>query len=356
VNTNNQAAPWGLGEARKLFEDALAKAARGDHAEAPFPLDPEQAALWHRAQTSALQWVLEMLPQSSTDDTEASSRTAARRGPREEIAVNPLRAGLVRLEFETNQAALTQGQIGLRAMCIDASKRIHELLKTHFPNGAPTQLATPVSREEAEAFLAQYHEQVWEAAADEDSRTAYDEAGEKLAEAFLARFDPAPIQQAELSDDQVDRVLLTQIPGGSRAADWFRPYEGAKGLANVRYVVRLMLATAGTPLGFDLAAHLKRQMEWSERTFGPGARSQAVIDHIRKELKEVEADPSDLEEWIDVAALAFNGALRSGASPAEVVGTLVAKQAKCEARDWPDWRTADPNKAIEHVRSRGAAA
>lgn len=56
----------------------------------------------------------------------------------------------------------------------------------------PSAPSSLVTREEAELFLAQYHEEVWDAASDEDSRVAYDEAGEKLAEAFLARFDPAP--------------------------------------------------------------------------------------------------------------------------------------------------------------------
>lgn len=48
----------------------------------------------------------------------------------------------------------------------------------------------------------------------------------------------------ELSDEQVDRILSTQIPGGSAARDWFLPHEAPKGLANVRDVVRRMVATA----------------------------------------------------------------------------------------------------------------
>jgi hypothetical protein len=34
-----------------------------------------------------------------------------------------------------------------------------------------------------------------------------------------------------------------------------------------------------------------------------------------------------------------------------VLPMLFAKQDKNAARDWPDWRTMDPNKAIEHVRT-----
>ena len=102
---------------------------------------------------------------------------------------------------------------------------------------------------------------------------------------------------------------------------------------------------------FDMVAHLHRQSKWSEQTFGAGDRTQGVIDHIRKELVEIEAEPSDISEWIDVVILALDGAWRSGATPEQIVTALVAKQTKNESRKWPDWRTADPNKAIEHDRS-----
>lgn len=111
-----------------------------------------------------------------------------------------------------------------------------------------------------------------------------------------------------------------------------------------------------TQQAFDFPSHLQRQREWSERTFGPGARSQGVVDHIRKELREIEADPQDLREWIDVVILALDGAWRSGASPAEIIAALVAKQTRNESREWPDWRTSDPDKAIEHVRSGDESA
>lgn len=103
--------------------------------------------------------------------------------------------------------------------------------------------------------------------------------------------------------------------------------------------------------GFDLVAHLHRARSFSERTFGPGARTAGVVDHIRKELREIEADPSDVMEWIDVVILAFDGAWRAGWTPEEIVAAIVTKQTKNEGRTWPDWRTTDPNKAIEHDRS-----
>lgn len=101
---------------------------------------------------------------------------------------------------------------------------------------------------------------------------------------------------------------------------------------------------------FDLHLHLERQRDFSKRTFGPGARTSGVIDHIRKELLEIEAEPTKLSEWIDVVILALDGAWRAGHSPDDIIAALVAKQAKNEARQWPDWRTAPLDKAIEHVR------
>src|SRR5690606_21013427 len=100
---------------------------------------------------------------------------------------------------------------------------------------------------------------------------------------------------------------------------------------------------------FDLVAHLDRQRAFSERTFGHGVRTQGVLDHIRKELAEIEAAPHDLTEWIDVVLLAFDGAWRAGYTPQQIADALATKQAKNEARDWPDWRTQPADRAITHI-------
>lgn len=105
--------------------------------------------------------------------------------------------------------------------------------------------------------------------------------------------------------------------------------------------------------GYDLTAHLKRQREFSLRTFGPGPRTKGVLDHLQKELAEVALDPSDITEWIDLVLLALDGAWRNtGLEPAEIAAALEAKQTKNESRAWPDWRTMSPDKAIEHDRSQ----
>ena len=110
------------------------------------------------------------------------------------------------------------------------------------------------------------------------------------------------------------------------------------------------------PAVFDLIAHLERQRRFSETTFGPGDRTRGVINHIRKELHEIEEQPDDLEEWVDVILLSLDGAWRMGATPQQITEAIDAKMTKNENRDWPDWRTADRDKAIEHDRTKDAPA
>lgn len=114
--------------------------------------------------------------------------------------------------------------------------------------------------------------------------------------------------------------------------------------------------------GLDLVAHLRRQMAFSRATFGPGERREGVIDHIRKELAEV-AECEDVraaaEEWVDLVILSLDGLTRALVEarphgwedvPGQAATMIARKQAVNEQRDWPDWRTAALDKAIEHRR------
>ena len=111
----------------------------------------------------------------------------------------------------------------------------------------------------------------------------------------------------------------------------------------------------------DLEQHLIRQMAFSHSTFGPGERTGGVIDHIRKELVEVEGASGEAAEWVDVVILVLDGLTRrlaycNGArkDPAEVAkiacNMIVGKQSRNEARIWPNWRTLSVDRAIEHQR------
>lgn len=90
---------------------------------------------------------------------------------------------------------------------------------------------------------------------------------------------------------------------------------------------------------------------WALKTFGPGLRTDGLIDHIKKELVEIKAAPTDLVEWVDLIILAIDGATRAGHTGQQIADALHNKHIKNQTRAWPDWRTVDPNKAIEHIRS-----
>jgi hypothetical protein len=98
--------------------------------------------------------------------------------------------------------------------------------------------------------------------------------------------------------------------------------------------------------------YVRRQREWSAKTFGPATpendRRLGVIDHIRKECVEAEADA---EEFIDIVILAIDGLWRAGFNGHQIEAMLNAKYAKNSARVWPDWRTLPATSAIEHDRS-----
>ena len=96
-----------------------------------------------------------------------------------------------------------------------------------------------------------------------------------------------------------------------------------------------------------LAEFIAKQMSWSHKTFGGGRRTEGMIDHITKELKEVESNPDSLEERCDVIILALDGAWRAGYGPLQIELALERKQKINISRKWPK---PTKNFAVEHIR------
>ncbi|NGO94811.1 hypothetical protein BJL96_14115 [Burkholderia cenocepacia] len=184
----------------------------------------------------------------------------------------------------------------------------------------------------------------------DDVRAALLARGASLARAEYARaVAKVGIDANDARGDQVGVVL--KPVGELSAAD----------VATLRRVLASAprnLSIMLMPAEFDMHAFLRRQRAFSARTFGPGRLTARVCDHIRKELTEVEAAPDDLREWIDVILLGLDGAWRTGATPEQITAALSAKMTTNEGRAWPDWRTCDPDRAIEHIEhaSKGGQA
>ena len=109
-------------------------------------------------------------------------------------------------------------------------------------------------------------------------------------------------------------------------------------------------STTGIQQIMNLEKHLKRQQDFTVKTFGPGERTTGILKHIEDELKEVAQAPNDISEWIDIVILAFDGAMRVGFTPQQLENALEAKQTKNEGRTWPDWRDVPHGEPIQHVK------
>jgi len=79
----------------------------------------------------------------------------------------------------------------------------------------------------------------------------------------------------------------------------------------------------------DLKQHLIRQMAFSHATL--------ALDGLTRRLAYIGGAERANPDY--VAEIACN--------------MIVGKQTHNEARVWPDWRTSDPRKAIEHVKQPG---
>lgn len=103
---------------------------------------------------------------------------------------------------------------------------------------------------------------------------------------------------------------------------------------------------------------------FSRATFGPGPRTMGIVDHIGKELGEIEGATNTTDrqkEWTDIVILGIDGLWRevTQANPHQshdwiarlVVQRITDKQNENEVRTWPDWRGVSPDVAIEHDRT-----
>ena len=98
---------------------------------------------------------------------------------------------------------------------------------------------------------------------------------------------------------------------------------------------------------------IERIQKFQEKVLGPFTedRTASLIDHIRKECDEVLNNPDCIEEWADIILLGFAGATRTGALPELIWDTILYKMDVNEYdRKWPDWRTVEEGKALEHIK------
>lgn len=101
----------------------------------------------------------------------------------------------------------------------------------------------------------------------------------------------------------------------------------------------------------------KSQQVWSYETFGPPEHRGPVgpLKHLAKEAMEAYKESDRVKrrkEIADTLFLSWDAAHRDGMTMGELAGIALAKLQENKERVWPDWRTADPNEAVEHDRSK----
>ena len=101
---------------------------------------------------------------------------------------------------------------------------------------------------------------------------------------------------------------------------------------------------------FITESDVTQQIEWSRNVFGHGKRTEGLIKHIVRELKEIKDNPEDADEWIDVLILALDGIQRLGYTPNAIAKAYRAKMAVNYKRQWPDFRQFTEDDPIEHIR------
>jgi len=98
--------------------------------------------------------------------------------------------------------------------------------------------------------------------------------------------------------------------------------------------------------------------EWSNKTFGPPSHRGPLgpLDHLEKERREavhnVITGKKDIKEFVDMYFLVLDAARRDGHNVVEFENACWEKLEENKNRIWPPWKFSDPNKAIEHDRSK----
>lgn len=103
-----------------------------------------------------------------------------------------------------------------------------------------------------------------------------------------------------------------------------------------------------------LVEHVRRQREHLFRDGRPQHSLRARLLTLRFEITRPELLNGSLSSWVRIVLLGLAGACVTGASHSDIVNAVVSKLAINERRQWPDWRSADPGQAIEHIRTGGA--
>jgi hypothetical protein len=90
---------------------------------------------------------------------------------------------------------------------------------------------------------------------------------------------------------------------------------------------------------------------WSQETFGSDASRDwtGPLAHLAKELREIEEQPMDREEWADALLLLLDASRRAGFN---AVGLLQAAEYKLSINKNRVWQEPNEDGSIEHDKAK----
>lgn len=102
-------------------------------------------------------------------------------------------------------------------------------------------------------------------------------------------------------------------------------------------------------IGRKLVSLYNQHAWWSRKTFGTDQERgpKGPIDHLKKEILELEENPTDASEYADCFLLLLDASRRAGIS---LDGLIDAARHKMTINERREWQTPEPDKAVEHVR------
>ena len=95
-----------------------------------------------------------------------------------------------------------------------------------------------------------------------------------------------------------------------------------------------------------------RHANWSRKTFGPDSERGAIgpLNHLEKEIKEVQEAPGDIYEYVDCLLLVMDASRRAGFDQKQLIHAAYQKLEENKNRSWPDWKTSSLDNPMEHIR------
>jgi hypothetical protein len=89
----------------------------------------------------------------------------------------------------------------------------------------------------------------------------------------------------------------------------------------------------------------REHLEWTQSTF-PDLETQSALEHLKDEIKEIEAEPTDAIEYADALGLLLEAACRSGVSVENILEAFRDKIQVNKVRKWVKLE----NGSYKHVK------